>query len=92
MERSLVGVETSCDWPEFARAHPTAYSSIFSQYNPMNAPDRHELLVVPEGQKKLEMKKDTRIPNAATFTIQREDHTIGNLLRAYLHCPVWVEA
>jgi DNA-directed RNA polymerase II subunit RPB11 len=50
----------------------------------MNAPDRYELLVVPEGQKKLEIRKDTKIPNAATLIIQREDHTLGNLLRAQL--------
>lgn len=50
----------------------------------MNAPDKHELLVVPEGKKRLEIKKDTKIPNAATFIIQREDHTVGNLLRDQL--------
>jgi DNA-directed RNA polymerase II subunit RPB11 len=30
------------------------------------------------------MKKDTKIPNAATFEIQREDHTIGNMVRMKL--------
>ena len=25
--------------------------------------------------------KDTKIENAATLTIQREDHTVGNVLR-----------
>jgi hypothetical protein len=25
--------------------------------------------------------KDTRITNAATFEVQREDHTLGNLIR-----------
>ncbi|KAJ3387723.1 DNA-directed RNA polymerase II subunit RPB11-a [Entophlyctis sp. JEL0112] len=30
------------------------------------------------------MEKDSKIPNAATFTILKEDHTLGNLLRAQL--------
>lgn len=47
----------------------------------MNAPERFELFVLPEGVKKLSMAKDTRMPNAATFTIQTEDHTIGTVLK-----------
>eukprot|EP00158_Paraphelidium_tribonemae_P000603 Partr_v1_DN22927_c0_g1_i1_m42405 putative dna-directed RNA polymerase II len=50
----------------------------------MNAPARFELLVIPDGMKRLEIIKDTKIPNSATFKIQREDHTLGNLLRAQL--------
>ncbi|WVZ02797.1 hypothetical protein V8G54_023603 [Vigna mungo] len=46
----------------------------------MNAPDRYERFVVPEGT-----KKDTKIINAASFTIEREEHTIGNILRMQLH-------
>ncbi|KAI9012156.1 DNA-directed RNA polymerase [Phycomyces nitens] len=30
------------------------------------------------------MEVDTRIPNAATFRIEREDHTLANMLRAQL--------
>lgn len=26
-------------------------------------------------------EKDTKVPHAATFTIQREDHTVGNIVR-----------
>jgi DNA-directed RNA polymerase subunit L len=29
------------------------------------------------------MVADTKIPNAATFTILKEDHTLGNMLRMY---------
>lgn len=29
------------------------------------------------------MEVDTKIPNAATFAIEREDHTLGNILRGY---------
>ncbi|KAI8370465.1 DNA-directed RNA polymerase [Radiomyces spectabilis] len=50
----------------------------------MNAPDRFELFVIPEGKKKVEMEVDTKIPNAATFIIEREDHTLANMLRAQL--------
>ncbi|KAJ3352691.1 DNA-directed RNA polymerase II core subunit [Entophlyctis luteolus] len=49
-----------------------------------NQPDRHELFLIPEGMQKVSMEKDSKIPNAATFTILKEDHTLGNLLRAQL--------
>jgi DNA-directed RNA polymerase II subunit RPB11 len=29
--------------------------------------------------------KDTKIPNAATFLVLKEDHTLGNILRMQLH-------
>ncbi|KAL3152141.1 hypothetical protein ABBQ32_001238 [Trebouxia sp. C0010 RCD-2024] len=51
----------------------------------MNAPDRYEKFVVPEGLQKISHEKDTKVPHAATFTIQREDHTIGNIVRMQLH-------
>ncbi|KAF5469737.1 hypothetical protein F2P56_010302 [Juglans regia] len=47
----------------------------------MNAPDRYERFVVPEGTKKVSYERDTKIINAASFTVEREDHTIGNILR-----------
>ena len=30
------------------------------------------------------ISKDQKIPNAASFTVQREDHTLGNAIRMYL--------
>lgn len=51
----------------------------------MNAPDRQEKFVVPEGVKKVEYKPDTKMANAGSFKIQREDHTVGNLVRMQLH-------
>ncbi|KAL3580234.1 hypothetical protein D5086_018069 [Populus alba] len=30
-------------------------------------------------------ERDTKIINAASFTVEREDHTIGNILRMQLH-------
>ncbi|KAG7673568.1 hypothetical protein Ndes2526B_g02983 [Nannochloris sp. 'desiccata'] len=50
-----------------------------------NAPDRYEKFVVPEGVLKIDYQKDTKLDNSGTFVIQREDHTIGNMLRTQLH-------
>lgn len=46
----------------------------------MNVPDRFELFVLPEGVKKVTVIPDTKTPNTATFVVQREDHTLGNVL------------
>jgi DNA-directed RNA polymerase II subunit RPB11 len=51
----------------------------------MNAPDRYERFVVPEGVKKVAYERDMKVMNAATFTVEREDHTIGNVIRMQLH-------
>ncbi|KAG0504863.1 hypothetical protein M758_N011700 [Ceratodon purpureus] len=51
----------------------------------MNAPDRFERFVVPEGMRKVTYERDMKVMNAATITLQREDHTIGNILRMQLH-------
>lgn len=51
----------------------------------MNAPDRYDKFVVPDDLAKVKYVKDPRVPNAATFIIQREDHTLGNILRMQLH-------
>lgn len=47
----------------------------------MNQPGRYELFVVPDGVKKITIEKDSKIPNAAKFIVQREDHTLGNILK-----------
>lgn len=46
----------------------------------MNVPDRFELFVLPEGVKKVTITPDTKILNTATIVVQREDHTLGNVL------------
>eukprot|EP00850_Spirogloea_muscicola_P000171 SM000001S04573 [mRNA] locus=s1:1008825:1010131:+ [translate_table: standard] len=51
----------------------------------MNAPDRYERFVVPDGVKKVTYTRDTKVLNAAMFVLQREDHTVGNLIRMQLH-------
>lgn len=50
----------------------------------MNAPDRFESFLLGEGEKKVEMKLDTRMPNTSIFHFNKEDHTLGNLLRSKL--------
>lgn len=49
-----------------------------------NAPPPWESFVTEEGSRKIYMEKDTRIPNAAIFTVMREDHTLANMLRSKL--------
>jgi DNA-directed RNA polymerase II subunit RPB11 len=47
----------------------------------MNAPPRYEAFILDDGEKKIEIEKDTKVPNAAVFTFNKEDHTLGNLLK-----------
>ncbi|KAF5379071.1 hypothetical protein D9615_005949 [Tricholomella constricta] len=50
----------------------------------MNAPNRFELYVLEDGEKPVEITEDTKIPNAATIKVVKQDHTLGNMLRAQL--------
>ena len=47
----------------------------------MNQPSRADKFVLPDGVRKLMYTRDTKVSNAGTFIIQREDHTVGNLVR-----------
>merc|ERR1712216_424658 len=49
-----------------------------------NRPERHELLTVPVGSRKVVVQREGKLENASQFTIEREDHTIGNMLRMQL--------
>mmetsp|Transcript_28819 Transcript_28819/g.49199 ORF Transcript_28819/g.49199 Transcript_28819/m.49199 type:complete len:122 (+) Transcript_28819:24-389(+) len=49
-----------------------------------NAPDVHELFVLPDGVDKVTAIDDTKLPNAVNFIIEKEGHTIGNLVRMQL--------
>lgn len=49
-----------------------------------NAPDEHASFLLPESVEKLTYILDTKLKNAGTFKIEREDHTIVNLLRIQL--------
>lgn len=50
----------------------------------MNAPPTFESFLLFDGEKKIQITKDTKVPNAAHFTVNKEDHTLGNLLRMQL--------
>ncbi|TKR83266.1 hypothetical protein L596_016887 [Steinernema carpocapsae] len=50
----------------------------------MNAPAAFESFLLFEGEKKILFEKDTKVPNAAIFTILKEDHTLGNMLKHQL--------
>ena len=46
-----------------------------------NKPAAWESFILEAGKSKISMSLDTKIANAATFTIEKEDHTLANLLR-----------
>lgn len=48
----------------------------------MNAPPAFESFLLFEGEKKITITKDTKVPNACLFTLNKEDHTLGNIIRA----------
>ena len=50
----------------------------------MNAPPTFESFLLFEGEKKITKEQDTKVPNAAIFTINKEDHTLGNMIRHQL--------
>ncbi|CAH1800741.1 unnamed protein product [Owenia fusiformis] len=50
----------------------------------MNAPPTFESFLLFDGEKKIEIVKDTKVPNAAMFTVNKEDHTLGNMIRGQL--------
>ncbi|GAD96022.1 DNA-directed RNA polymerase II subunit RPB11a, putative [Paecilomyces variotii No. 5] len=45
---------------------------------------RFESFVLGNDEKKVEVETDTRIPSSAIFTFNKEDHTLGNLIRSRL--------
>eukprot|EP00823_Brevimastigomonas_motovehiculus_P002614 TRINITY_DN1575_c0_g1_i1.p1 TRINITY_DN1575_c0_g1~~TRINITY_DN1575_c0_g1_i1.p1 ORF type:complete len:126 (-),score=21.49 TRINITY_DN1575_c0_g1_i1:285-662(-) len=52
--------------------------------NSLNAPPLQEHIFLNEGEKKITCEVETKMPNAANFTILKEDHTLGNILRMQL--------
>ncbi|KAK4691914.1 DNA-directed RNA polymerase II subunit RPB11, partial [Lecanoromycetidae sp. Uapishka_2] len=49
-----------------------------------NRPDRFELFLLGDGEKKVTEEADTRIQSSSIFTFKKEDHTLGNMLRSRL--------
>ncbi|KAL0067457.1 DNA-directed RNA polymerase II core subunit [Marasmius tenuissimus] len=52
--------------------------------NQLNQPNRYELYVLDDGERPVEVTEDTKIPNAATVKIVKQDHTLANMIRAQL--------
>jgi len=52
----------------------------------MNAPERSASFLLDEdnGETKIEYTPDTKVSNSGTFIFNKEDHTVGNLLRMQL--------
>lgn len=49
----------------------------------MNAPPTFESFLL-FGEKKIVRTPDTKVPNAAIYTFNKEDHTVGNMVRNQL--------
>ena len=50
----------------------------------MNTPERSSAFILDDDEEKIEYMADTKVSNAGTFTFNKEDHTVGNLLRMQL--------
>mmetsp|Transcript_11665 Transcript_11665/g.18714 ORF Transcript_11665/g.18714 Transcript_11665/m.18714 type:complete len:128 (-) Transcript_11665:783-1166(-) len=52
----------------------------------MNAPERSSAFILDEdsGEQKVTYTTDTKVTNAGTFRLNKEDHTIANLFRMQL--------
>lgn len=50
----------------------------------MNAPSAFDAFLLLDGTAKVSMEKDTKVRNAAVFKVEKEDHTLGNMIRMQL--------
>ncbi|BFZ63472.1 DNA-directed RNA polymerase II core subunit [Saitoella coloradoensis] len=50
----------------------------------MNQPDRFETFYTEPDEIKLKIEPDSKLPYTVTVTFDKEDHTLGNMLRAEL--------
>ena len=39
---------------------------------------------------RITIQKDTKVPNAAIFTVNKEDHTLGNMITTWVICQITV--
>ena len=46
----------------------------------MNAPPTFESFLLFDGEKKITREQDTKVPNAAISTLNKDDHTLGNMI------------
>jgi len=54
----------------------------------MNAPDRFELFLLSDGEKKIEENKYPGMSDTSDFRINKEDHTLGYMLSDYLNAHI----
>ncbi|KAK6902901.1 DNA-directed RNA polymerase II subunit RPB11 [Kwoniella mangroviensis CBS 10435] len=50
----------------------------------MNQPNRIDSWLLQDDEKPLTITEDPKIPNAATILLRKQDHTLGNMIRAQL--------
>jgi len=50
----------------------------------INQPNRVDSWLLEDGEKPLRIEEDAKVPNAATFTLRKQDHTLGNMIRSQL--------
>ncbi|XP_056653293.1 DNA-directed RNA polymerase II subunit RPB11-a-like [Monodelphis domestica] len=50
----------------------------------MNAPLVFKSFLLFEGEKKIAINKHTKVPSACLFTINKEDHILGNIIKSQL--------
>ena len=61
--------------------HSAAAAIIWRCHAHKSSNPMHVQLLKKHQRRRVSCVKDTKIENAATLTIQREDHTVGNVLR-----------
>ncbi|KAL9120459.1 MAG: hypothetical protein Q9187_002988 [Circinaria calcarea] len=62
--------------PEHSRDHDKGHQD--------NVPPRFELFLLADGEKKVVETPDTRIASTSIFVFNKEDHTLGNMVRSRL--------
>lgn len=50
----------------------------------LNRPDASEIVDLPQGVQKVSVETDTKAANCIYVNLQREDHTLGNLIRTQI--------
>ena len=78
--QSARGDQTGQEFSPFAPAHDLRTVA-------MNQPSRAEKFVLPDGVRKLTFTRDTKVANAGTYVVQKEDHTLGNIVRMCVPIP-----
>ncbi|QDS72841.1 hypothetical protein FKW77_007002 [Venturia effusa] len=86
------GVRPSGYFPQHCTRYREAAATMGQASDRIDVPDRYELFILDEekGEKKVTYVLDTRVPNTAIFTFNKEDHTLGNLLAERLHTYSYV--